>query len=468
MTTYFIKNKSKNNSQQNGQNNRFQDLLVDEIEDKAEVEEGTDTEDSSICDSVNDKRQGGAGEVPMAKAEVNIPEHDTNNYPIYRTFDEMDLKDPLLRGIYSYGFEKPTAIQSKAIGPIIARADVIAQAQSGTGKTGAFSISTLQVIDTSPTKHIPACQALILAPVRELAEQTAKVVAAMGAQQGAIVACFTGKDESEYENKRKLQAGVHIVVGTPGRIQSLIEKGYLRTRNLKLLVIDEADEMLKIGFQPTLRAIIGELLVQCKCALFSATLPQEIFDTIRRFTTNPVKILIKKEEITLQGLKQYMVHLNFNEDNKLYCLDDLMMRLSPQQTIIFCNSRDRVDMLHQRLSRLGWVASMIHGVMEQKERFAAAREFRAGNSRVLVATDVLARGFDVQQVSLVINYDLPLDRENYIHRIGRAARMGRKGIAINFVFDNDMVRLRDLEHYYQTKIEFLPDDFDILNREMGV
>merc|ERR1719428_217632 len=304
----------------------------------------------------------------------------------------MNLREELLRGIYDYGFEKPSAIQSRAIVPCIKGMDVIAQAQSGTGKTATFSIAILEKIDTG----LRECQALILAPTRELAQQIQKVVMSLGDYMGAQChACIGGT--SVREDMRKLDVGQHIVVGTPGRVFDMISRKVLRPNDIKQFVLDEADEMLSRGFKDQIYDVFRHLNQEIQVILLSATMPQEVLEVTTRFMREPVRILVKKEE------------------RKLDTLCDLYETLTITQAVIFCNTRRKVDWLTEKMHQRDFTVSAMHGDMDQKERDVIMREFRSGSSRVLITTDLLARGIDVQQVSLVINYDLPTNRENYIH-----------------------------------------------------
>ena len=350
---------------------------------------------------------------------------------VCENFDDMNLKEELLRGIYAYGFEKPSAIQQRAIVPCIKGMDVIAQAQSGTGKTATFSIAILEKIDTS----LRETQALILAPTRELAQQIQKVVMSLGDYMGAQChACIGGT--SVKEDMRKLDHGQHIVVGTPGRVFDMISRKVLRTNDIKQFVLDEADEMLSRGFKDQIYDVFRHLNQEIQVILLSATMPAEVLEVTTRFMREPVRILVKKEELTLEGIRQFYISVE-REEWKLDTLCDLYETLTITQAVIFCNTRRKVDWLTEKMHQRDFTVSAMHGDMDQKERDVIMREFRSGSSRVLITTDLLARGIDVQQVSLVINYDLPTNRENYIHRIGRGGRFGRKGVAINFVTDED-------------------------------
>jgi len=366
------------------------------------------------------------------------------------TFDSMGIREDLLRGIYAYGFEKPSAIQQRAIKQIIKGRDVIAQAQSGTGKTATFSISTLQVLDTS----VRETQALILCPTRELAQQVQKVILALGDYMNVQAhVCIGGTNVGE--DIRKLDFGQHVVVGTPGRTFDMIRRRNLRTRNIKLLILDEADEMLNRGFKEQIYDVYRYLPPATQVVLVSATLPHEILEMTHKFMSDPIRILVKRDELTLEGIKQFFVAVE-REEWKFDTLCDLYDTLTITQAVIFCSTKRKVDWLAEKMREANFTVSAMHGDMPQKERNEIMREFRSGQTRVLISTDVWARGLDVPQVSLIINYDLPNNRELYIHRIGRSGRYGRKGVAINFVRNDDIRILRDIEQYYSTQIDEMP------------
>ncbi|WVZ18145.1 hypothetical protein V8G54_005467 [Vigna mungo] len=350
------------------------------------------------------------------------------------SFEEMGIKDDLLRGIYQYGFEKPSAIQQRAVTPIIQGRDVIAQAQSGTGKTSMIALTVCQVVDTS----VREVQALILSPTRELASQTEKVILAIGDFINIQAhACIGGK--SVGEDIRKLEYGVHVVSGTPGRVCDMIKRRTLRTRAIKMLVLDESDEMLSRGFKDQIYDVYRYLPPDLQVVLISATLPHEILEMTNKFMTDPVRILVKRDELTLEGIKQFFVAVE-REEWKFDTLCDLYDTLTITQAVIFCNTKRKVDWLTEKMRNNNFTVSSMHGDMPQKERDAIMGEFRAGTTRV----------------SLVINYDLPNNRELYIHRIGRSGRFGRKGVAINFVKSDDIKILRDIEQYYSTQIDEMP------------
>jgi ATP-dependent RNA helicase len=382
--------------------------------------------------------------------DENITFDTSKGVKVVSTFDGMGIREDLLRGLYSYGFEKPSAIQQRAIVPITSGRDVIAQAQSGTGKTSMISLALCQMLDTN-TREV---QALVLSPTRELATQTEKTALALGNFMSVQVhACIGGR--SIGEDIRKLDHGVHIVSGTPGRVFDMIKRRNLRTRNIKALILDEADEMLNKGFKEQIYDVYRYLPPETQVVLVSATLPQEVLEMTTKFMTDPVRILVKRDELTLEGIKQFFVAVE-KEEWKFDTLCDLYDTLTITQAVIFCNTKRKVDWLTDKMRQNNFTVSSMHGDMPQKERDAIMGEFRGGTTRVLITTDVWARGIDVQQVSLVINYDLPNNRENYIHRIGRSGRYGRKGVAINFVKADDVRILRDIEQYYSTQIDEMP------------
>jgi len=370
----------------------------------------------------------------------------------HETFDDMNLKPKLLRGIYGYGFEKPSSIQQRAIVPCIKQHDVIAQAQSGTGKTATFAISLLQAVNENDNET----QALVLAPTRELAQQIIKVVMALGDYMDVTThACIGGTNVRQEIQKLQMDRP-QVIVGTPGRVYDMINRKAIDARTINMFILDEADEMLSRGFKDQIYDIFRELSGNIQVVLLSATMPEEVLDVTKRFMRDPITILVKKEELTLEGIRQFYVAVE-QENWKLETLCELYETLTITQCVIFVNTRRKVDYLTQELRNRDFIVSCMHGDMEQKERSVIMSEFRSGSSRVLITTDLLARGIDVQQVSLVINFDLPNQRETYIHRIGRSGRFGRKGVAINFVTQEDSRVLRDIEQYYQTRIEELPD-----------
>ncbi|KAI5955770.1 TIF1 [Candida jiufengensis] len=381
---------------------------------------------------------------------------ESNYDNVVYKFDDLNLKPNIVRGIFGYGYETPSAIQQRAILPITEGRDVLAQAQSGTGKTATFTISTLQRID----ENEKSTQALILAPTRELALQIKNVITSIGLYLKVTVHASIG-GTSMSDDIEAFKSGVQIVVGTPGRVFDMIERRYFRTDKVKMFILDEADEMLSSGFKEQIYNIFRLLPETTQVVLLSATMPQDVLEVTTKFMNNPVRILVKKDELTLEGIKQFFINVEL-EEYKFDCLCDLYDSISVTQAVIFCNTRQKVEFLTNKLREQNFTVSAIHADLPQSERDTIMKEFRSGSSRILIATDLLARGIDVQQVSLVINYDLPANKENYIHRIGRGGRFGRKGVAINFVTDKDVSMMREIEKFYSTQITEMPADIGSL------
>lgn len=380
-----------------------------------------------------------------------------NNQDKISSFDELDINEYLLRGVYGYGFEKPSAIQQLAIRPIQSGKDIIAQAQSGTGKTGAFLISSMSKVD----KHLHEPQVLILAPTRELAIQIYNNAVGFNLYTKFDICLLIGGND---HNNVALASGIdskfredcHIVIGTPGKVYFMLNKHFLRSNSLKILCIDEADEMLNCCFKDQLYDIFQFIPKYTQVCLFSATITPETLDLSEKFMNNPARILVNNEELTLEGIKQFYINVE-DERFKYETLADIYKFLNINQTIIYCNSKKKTQQIHQRMEANNFTVSCIHSDMNQLERNKVLTEFRKGSIRILLATDIIARGIDVQQVSTVINFDLPLKKEVYIHRIGRSGRYGRKGLAINFVTIHDFNYLKQIESFYGTLIEPFPD-----------
>lgn len=362
-------------------------------------------------------------------------------------FDDLNINDNLKRGIYAYGWEKPSKIQEVGIKPVIDGKDCIIQAQSGTGKTGTFCISCLSKVNP----EINSCEILTISPTREIAEQSLNVMKELNKYLNYSISGVIGGKRLNMEDIKTS----NIIVGTPGRIFDLLQKSIINTEHIKLFVIDEADIMLQKGFREQVSSIIQYLKQDCQFAIYSATMPNEIIQLTDQFMNNPIKILVKKEELTLEGIKQYYIGLSTEED-KYLVLKDLYGQINVAQSIIYCSYRRKVEWLKEHLLEEEFTVSYIHGEMSQEIRDEVMNEFRNGKSRILITTDLLARGIDVPQVSLVINYDLPNDKESYIHRIGRSGRYGKKGNAINFVLSKDSQYVKELEAFYNTHISELP------------
>lgn len=386
---------------------------------------------------------------------------------VYTDFGELGLEDDVLRGIYSYGFEKPSKIQRVAVKPMMEGKDILAQSQSGTGKTGTFTIGAMHHID--PTVLAP--QVLVISPTRELAQQTETVAKGIGQflqlpekKMGLKVLSATGGTPVDHDLKA-LRSGAQFIVGTPGRIFDLIrrERG-MRLDKLKYLILDEADELLADLFAEQIKAILGTGVFPASChlAMFSATMPVDVLDLASTLLKDPVKILLPAEEVRLEGIQQF--HIPTERDEYKYdTLCDLYKHMTVNQAIIFVNKKQTAEKLTTKMIAEGFTLEYIHGDMDVSERKKRMTDFRAGMVRILVATDILARGIDVQTVSVVINYEMPSNRENYFHRIGRTGRYGRKGVSINLIGSADeMAMMRDIEKFYSITIPELPGDLSIL------
>lgn len=378
--------------------------------------------------------------------------------PLYETFDEMGLQDALTRGIYTYGFEHPSRIQQLAIVPMSRHTDILAQAQSGTGKTGTFTIGSLSVVD--PNCRSP--QVLVLCPTRELSQQTERVARALGQYMNLRVLSATGGGHIR-NDIQALKGGIHFVVGTPGRVYDLIRRGELVLDHMKYVILDEADQMLEELFAEQIKAILNHSFPKtARLALFSATMPDHVLEVAEQYLSEPVRILLPQDEVTLDGIKQYYVELE-REEWKLSVLLDIYQQVTVNQALIYVNKRQKAEWLAHQLDAQGFTLEYIHGDMEVAERKKRMDDFRSGRVRVLISTDLLARGIDVQQVSLVINYELPLQRENYVHRIGRSGRYGKKGVAINLVTLEEKETMKEMEEHYSTSILELPGDLSVLS-----
>jgi translation initiation factor 4A len=377
----------------------------------------------------------------------------TPDLKVYDNFESMGLPEKLLRGIFAHGFERPSDIQTKAIVPIKDGRDVLAQARSGTGKTATFCIGSMCRID--PT--VKRLQVLVMVHTRELAQQIKTVASALGEYMGIVAYAATGGTPIR-EDLRAIEKGVHFIVGTPGRIYDLMNRRALTRENIRVLILDEADQMLEDRFKEQVLCILEMGFPQtCQVALFSATMPEAVVEVANTLLQNPVRILVPPEEVTLDGIRQFYVALE-KEEWKYDVLADLYKQLTINQALIYCNKRQKAEWLAEKMNGEGFPLSFIHGEMDPEERSKRMRDFRNGTVRVMISTDLLARGIDVQQVSLVINFELPPQRENYIHRIGRSGRFGRKGVAINIIGPDEQKALKEIEEHYSTTISPLPED----------
>ena len=373
-------------------------------------------------------------------------------YPEATSFDDLEIQPEILRGIYAMGFEYPSTIQRLAIRPMLDKYDLIAQAQSGTGKTATFLIGALQKID----KTLKKPQVIVLCPNRELAQQIHYNLEGLNTYYKVQTALIIGGTLVD-DNFKALDKGAQFIIGTPGRVFDMMKRYVLKTTDVKCFVMDEADEMLSKGFKDQIYEIFQFIPKEAQICIFSATLPPPALELTEKFMKNPNKILVKTDEITLDGIKQFYLGVQ-HENWKTATLFDLYDNLSLKQTIIFCNSKRKAEWLKEQLTAENFTVSCIHSDLTQVVRDKTMKSFRVGTSRILIATDVIARGIDIQQVEIVINFDLPREIETYIHRIGRSGRFGRKGIAINFVTQKEYTQMQRIEQYYHTTVTPLPEN----------
>ena len=372
-----------------------------------------------------------------------------------KTWEDFDMKTDLLRGVFTYGFECPSAIQKKTFPHIKAGKDIIAQAQSGSGKTGAFTIGLLERIDVNEK----TLQGLVIAPTHELANQISNVICSIGSiMKGLTVKTIVG-GTSIQESAAELKADCpHIIVGCAGRIFDMVKRRYINLSSVKLFVLDEADEMLSRGFKDQIYNIFQCFGKDIQVALFSATIPPEILLLTEKFMRDPVKITVKAEDLTLECIEQFFLAI-YDDFAKFDMLKRLFSVISINQCIIYCNSVKRVTDLYDAMTADGFSVCQIHSSMDKMEREKTFKAFRGGNYRVLISSNVTARGIDIQQVSTVINFDIPKDTSTYLHRIGRGGRWGRKGCAINFVTKRDIFNMRKIEQHFNINIKELPLDY---------
>lgn len=393
-------------------------------------------------------------QTPAAFNEITEEAYDSSYE--FNNWDELEIDTNLLRGIYAYGFEKPSPIQKKAIKPIIQKKDIIAQAQSGTGKTATFTIGALSHVNTESN----TTQILCLSPTRELSIQTATVMRGIGTMLRNLRVQVLVGGSSIDEDIDNLKSNVpHVIAGCPGRVYDMMRRNHIVSKNIKLVILDEADEMLSSGFKEQVYNIFQYFNTDIQVALFSATLPEHINGITSKFMRHPVKIQVKAEQLTLEGISQYYVAVE-DDRQKYATLKDLYSVMSLSQCIIYANSIKRVSSLYDAMIEDGFPVCRIHSGMEKHERDAAFRDFKCGTYRVLISSNVTSRGIDVQQVSLVINFDIPKDVHNYLHRIGRSGRWGRKGTGINLITRRDVGKLKEIESYYATQISELPASFN--------
>eukprot|EP01084_Bolivina_argentea_P156368 272518_1 len=384
--------------------------------------------------------------------------YNEQNYNEFDDFDLMPLTEQLLRGIYSYGFEKPSLLQRRGIIPIINRRDTIIQSQSGTGKTATFAIAATQIINFNENK----CQVLILEPTRELAQQTNKVVCWMAtyiAYGGKHSACTDDKLYT-YEEIIENCSDVQTIVGTPGSVHYMVSNGFISLNSVTLFVLNEVDLLLseELGFKKEICDLRNEYMPSdIQIVISSTTMPSQILKIAAECMINPVRILVKNEELLLEGIKQFKVDVE-KEKYKLETLIELYEQLLVTQLIIYCNSKEKVMFVTNKMLQNDFTVTAYHEGMSECERDLIMREFRSGSLRVLITTDILARGIDAHNISKIINYDLPENVHTYVHRIGRSGRYGRLGKSISFVCDEDKAMIKEIETRYCTVIDDLPAD----------
>jgi translation initiation factor 4A len=375
---------------------------------------------------------------------------------VISNWDDFDFHDNILRGIYSHGFEKPSQIQQTAILPILEKHDVIAQAPSGTGKTGAFTISSLQRLDLSNN----TTQVLILAPTHELVKQIYGVITSVGSMlEGLKIKLLVGGTSVSDDAYDLRNNTPHVIVGSVGRVNDMMRRGNIQTKDIRLFVLDEADEMLSGGFIDDIKQMFVTFGEDIQTAIFSATLPKEILELTDRFMKSPKRITMEAEKLNLEGIQQFYVALS-NDHDKYATIMDLFSKLTVNQTIIYANSVNRVIDLYDAMKKDGCAVCCIHSNMTTQERHASLQSFRTGEHRVLISSNVTARGIDVHQVSFVINFDIPRCVHNYLHRIGRSGRWGKKGMAINFITREDVSIMKNIEKHYKSTIHELPASFE--------
>ncbi len=362
------------------------------------------------------------------------------------TFGSLTLSNPLTRALQEMGFEEPTPVQAQAVPLLMAGRDVVAQALTGTGKTAAFGIPMVESID--PSRHV--VQGVVLAPTRELAVQVAEHLALLGRYRDLRVVAIYGGQPIDRQ-LRALRQGMHVVVATPGRLLDHMRRGSLNLENVRMLVLDEADQMLQMGFQEDVEYVVSHLPAERTTALFSATMPRVILDIVHKYMDKPEMLhLSSSNALTVPEVEQVFYEVPF--PRKFEALCRVLDARQPDRAVVFCATKRMVDEAVERLIARGYQANGLHSDINQAGRERILGSFRDGRTEVLVATDVAARGLDVPDVSLVVNFDIPPDPEYYVHRIGRTGRVGRGGVAITFVNPREMPELRMIERATGAKI----------------
>ena len=376
-------------------------------------------------------------------------------------FDELNLNENLLKGIYLYGFTKPSHIQIKGIQSINSGKDCLLQSQSGTGKTATYLLGVLNKIDVK-ISDISKCQSIVIVPTRELADQVYNVAVNLAKfTEIKIIKCVGGTDMTENRDNIKKS---HLIIGTEGRILHMIKEKRFNIHGIKLMVLDEVDEMFTDDVNINIDYIFEKVPSNMQCCMISATMSQNVFNISKKYMHDPIKVLLKNSEVVVDLISQFYLNVE-NEELKFDTLMDLYSLISTYQAIIFCNTIRKVDYIKENLEKNNFEITCIHGKMTQEERDEIIKQFRDGKTRILLTTDLLARGIDIPQVNLVINYDIPINKETYIHRIGRCGRFDKKGISITMIKMDDPSDLKlfnKMKHHYKINIEELPDNIDKL------
>lgn len=376
----------------------------------------------------------------------------------HNDFENLNLNEQLLKGVYLYGFTKPSKIQMTGINSIGTGKDCILQSQSGTGKTATYLLGVLNRIDTSELK----CQGIILTPTHELSDQVYTVASELAKFTDIkIVKCVGGTNISDTRDSLKT---AQLIIGTIGRINHMILEKRINIHTIKFMILDEADVMLEEGLNEKLKFIFDKLPDNIQCIMISATMSMNVMNVSKRLLHDPIKVLLKNSEVAVDLISQFYVNVE-TEDLKFDTLLDLYSLISTSQAIIFANTIKKVDWLKENLEKNNFEITYIHGKLSPKERDDIVKEFREGKTRILLTTDLLARGIDIPQVNLVINYDLPPNKETYIHRIGRCGRFDKKGVSITMVkMDDasDSKLFNKMKYHYKIKIDELPDNIDTL------
>lgn len=377
-------------------------------------------------------------------------------------FEEMGLSEEIQKAVRYMGFEEASPIQAKAIPAMISGIDLIGQAQTGTGKTAAFGIPLLEKVDPKLKK----LQAIVLCPTRELAIQVADEIRNLSRYMHGIKVLPIYGGQDIVKQIRSLKSGTQIVIGTPGRVMDHMRRKTMKLDFIHTVVLDEADEMLNMGFREDIEFVLSGVPEERQTVLFSATMPKPIMEITKKFQNNAKVIKVTKKELTVPNIEQY--YYDVKPKKKEEVLSRLLDIYSPRLSVVFCNTKKQVDLLVNALLGRGYFAAGLHGDMKQEQRDRVMQGFRTGKTEILVATDVAARGIDVDEVEAVFNYDLPQDDEYYVHRIGRTGRAGREGRAFSFVSGKEVYKLKEIQRYCKTKIyaQKVPSLNDVANTKM--